>query len=229
MASQATVSHPRSWRPWTRIRAEVIARDGGVCQLAYPGRCLGVATTADHVLPVCYGGTNDLANLRAVVPSMQRASGPGTMAPTAQRPGLARIVHTGRTMIQSSTTTNEAGEVVVEVWDLDTLVYWRRVDGVTVEERPMTAEEIALYGPPLDAMANEAQLVTESGEAVDKLLLVVDNLNALTDLTNATINANPAAYIKDVAREVKTVARQANREARLTSGSTDSADTGEEL
>ena len=71
--------------------------------------------------------------------------------------------------------------------------------------------------------------VTESDEAVDKLVLVVEALNALTDLTNAEINANPAAIIKDLARECKTIARQANREARLTSGRTEDTFTGTEV
>jgi len=130
-------------------------------------------------------------------------------------------------MIQSSTTTNEDGEQVVEVWDLDTSTYTRTVAGDLVEERPMTVEELALYGPPLEALANEAQLVSESDEAVDKLVLVVEALNALTDMTNAEINQTPAAVIKDLARECKTIARQANREARLTSSRTESTDTGD--
>ena len=130
-------------------------------------------------------------------------------------------------MIQSSTTYDDAGAEIVEVWDLDTDTYTRHVDGDLVEERPLTAEERDLYGPPLAALANRAQLVDESDEAVDKLVLVVEALNALTDMTNAEINANPAAVIKDLARECKTIARQANREARLTADRTESTDTGE--
>jgi creatinine amidohydrolase/Fe(II)-dependent formamide hydrolase-like protein len=130
-------------------------------------------------------------------------------------------------MIQSATTVDEAGAVVVEVWDLATELYTRTVDEVLVEERPMTAEEVALYGPPLEHLDNEGQLTIQSDEAVDKLVAVVESLNAITDLTNAEINQNPAAIIKDVARELKTVARQANREARLTSGRTESTDTGD--
>ena len=75
--------------------------------------------------------------------------------------------------------------------------------------------------------ANTEQIIAESNEAVDKLVLVVEALNAITDIPNAEINANPAAVIKDLARECKTIARQANREARLTSGRTESTDTGE--
>lgn len=76
---------------------------------------------------------------------------------------------------------------------------------------------------------NTEQIVAESNEAVDKLVLVVEALNAITDIPNADINANPAAVIKDLARECKTIARQANREARLTSGRTESVDTGPEV
>jgi 5-methylcytosine-specific restriction protein A len=55
----------RSGRPWRRVRDRVLERDGYVCQLRYPGVCLGVATTADHILTVLNGGGNDPANLRA--------------------------------------------------------------------------------------------------------------------------------------------------------------------
>jgi len=130
-------------------------------------------------------------------------------------------------MIQSASTTDAEGRAVAEVWDLSTELYTRTVDGALVEERPMTAAELALYGPPLERLANEGELVEDSGEAVDKLVAVVDALNALTALTNAAINQNPAAVIKDLARECKTIARQANREARLTSGRTESTDTGD--
>jgi len=88
--------------------------------------------------------------------------------------------------------------------------------------RPWTPDELAGN----EAQANTTQLVDESDESVDKLVLVVEALNAITALTNADINANPAAIIKDLARECKTIARQANREARLTSGRTESTDTG---
>src|SRR5580765_1731282 len=99
------------------------------------------------------------------------------------------------------------------------------VAGVPTEvwtPRPWTAAELEAN----EAQANTTQLVAESDESVDKLVLVVEALNALPALTNATINANPAAIIKDLARECKTIARQANREARLTSGRTESTDTG---
>ena len=101
------------------------------------------------------------------------------------------------------------------------------VDGAPTEvwtERPKTPDETAAA----EASANVAQMQTESGEAVDKLVAVVEALNLMTDQTNATINANPASFIKDLARECKTIARQANREARLTSGRTEDTYTGAE-
>jgi len=91
-------------------------------------------------------------------------------------------------------------------------------DGNLVEEVEVVVD--------ITAEVNTTQLVDESDESVDKLVLVVEALNAITALTNADINANPAAIIKDLARECKTIARQANREARLTSGRTESTDTG---
>jgi hypothetical protein len=99
------------------------------------------------------------------------------------------------------------------------------VDGVPTEvwtERPKTQPEV----DAAEAAVNTTQMVAESDEAVDKLVLVVEALNAITALTNAEINANPAAIIKDLARECKTIARQANREARLTSGRTEDTNTG---
>lgn len=49
---------------WQRIRAAVLKRDGGRCQLGLPG-CTEVATTADHIIGVAKGGTSALSNLRA--------------------------------------------------------------------------------------------------------------------------------------------------------------------
>jgi hypothetical protein len=99
------------------------------------------------------------------------------------------------------------------------------VGGVPTEvwtPRPWTPVELE----GREAAANTTQMVAESDESVDKLVAVIEALNLLTDQTNATINANPASFIKDLARECKTIARQANREARLTSGRTESTDTG---
>jgi hypothetical protein len=77
-----------------------------------------------------------------------------------------------------------------------------------------------------ESEANTDEMTTESDLSVDKLVAVISALNAITDMTNANINANPAAVIKTLTRECKTIARQVNREARLTSGRTESTDTG---
>lgn len=47
------------------LRARVLTRDGGVCQIAGPC-CVGVATEVDHIIAVCDGGTDEVSNLRAV-------------------------------------------------------------------------------------------------------------------------------------------------------------------
>ena len=130
-------------------------------------------------------------------------------------------------MIHRNETYDNGELVEVVEYDTDAQTVTTTPPGDT---RPMTAEESAAYAAQesaQEAQANTTQMVAESDEAVDKLVLVVEALNAITDLTNAEINANPAAIIKDLARECKTIARQANREARLTSGRTESTDTGE--
>jgi 5-methylcytosine-specific restriction endonuclease McrA len=66
-------------REWRRIRAVVLARDQYVCRLEYPG-CTGHATDVDHVLPLRFGGTHDLANLRAACASCNLRRGDGTRA-----------------------------------------------------------------------------------------------------------------------------------------------------
>jgi ClpP class serine protease len=122
--------------------------------------------------------------------------------------------------------------ITIMTYDTEAQTVTTTVDGNVTETRPMTVEEadnLAHRQAVETSDANTTQMVVESGESVDKLVLVVENLNAITDMTNADINANPAAIIKDVARELKTVARQANREARLTSGRTDSTHTGTEV
>jgi len=75
-------------RPWRRLVAEILRRDGYQCQLAYPGtwpgvdgtprRCLGRATTADHIVPASAGGTDHPDNLRAACQpcNMHRGSKP---------------------------------------------------------------------------------------------------------------------------------------------------------
>ncbi len=51
-------------RAYKANRAVVLLAAGGRCQIRLSG-CLGKATTADHVLPVSQGGSNEVCNLRA--------------------------------------------------------------------------------------------------------------------------------------------------------------------
>ena len=62
----------RTGRPWTRVRARVIRRDGGVCHLCgQPG-----ADTADHLTPVAHGGAlYDMRNLAAAHVECNRIRG----------------------------------------------------------------------------------------------------------------------------------------------------------
>jgi 5-methylcytosine-specific restriction protein A len=48
------------WR-WQRLREQVLARDGGRCQL-----CGQPAQQVDHIVPRADGGSDALDNLRAV-------------------------------------------------------------------------------------------------------------------------------------------------------------------
>lgn len=52
----------RTGRPWQRLKARIIRRDGGICHLCdKPG-----ADTADHLTPVVFGGpVYDPDNLKA--------------------------------------------------------------------------------------------------------------------------------------------------------------------
>ena len=59
------VTKPQYSGPWRRIRAQVLERDGGLCQIRGP-RCTGTADAVDHIIPVASGGPwFDPANLRA--------------------------------------------------------------------------------------------------------------------------------------------------------------------
>jgi 5-methylcytosine-specific restriction endonuclease McrA len=53
-------------RPWRRIRLTVIAASGGICALGgEPLPKQSHLITVDHIVPVAFGGTDDLSNLRA--------------------------------------------------------------------------------------------------------------------------------------------------------------------
>lgn len=56
----------RGGRPWRRLRDQILARDGFMCQCE---KCKGVKLIAhevDHIIPVAKGGTDHPNNLRAM-------------------------------------------------------------------------------------------------------------------------------------------------------------------
>jgi 5-methylcytosine-specific restriction endonuclease McrA len=65
---------------WVRTRRRILARDGYVCQLQWPG-CEGAATHVDHIVPRRFGGEDVDANLRAACRSCNQHRGDGTAAP----------------------------------------------------------------------------------------------------------------------------------------------------
>lgn len=60
-SSAITQSHE-----WRALAAEIKRRDNYRCQIQYPGRCTGHATTVDKIKPAARGGDwRDRTNLRA--------------------------------------------------------------------------------------------------------------------------------------------------------------------
>lgn len=65
-AERSTYGQGRGGRPWRRLRAQVLRRDGFMCQCeSCQGRKL-IAHEVDHITPVFEGGTDDPGNLRAI-------------------------------------------------------------------------------------------------------------------------------------------------------------------
>jgi 5-methylcytosine-specific restriction protein A len=74
---------------WRKVRRYVLARDGYVCQIRGP-RCAGVATTADHVVAVTFGGSDHPSNLRAACAPCNYGAG-AALASRAGRLGALPI------------------------------------------------------------------------------------------------------------------------------------------
>ena len=55
------------------VTAHVLATQGRLCWLAYPGRCTGLATQADHIRPRSEWGSDDPGNLRPACRSCNSA------------------------------------------------------------------------------------------------------------------------------------------------------------
>lgn len=78
-------------RPWRRLIAAVIALKGDQCKLAYPGICLGKATTADHTVPWKHGGRDTMDNLEpACVPCNRHKSSKITTTDASRASGRWR-------------------------------------------------------------------------------------------------------------------------------------------
>lgn len=71
------MANPRWSGRWARTRRLVLERDRRRCTLELPG-CTGVASHVDHIIPRRFGGTDELANLRAACPSCNLRRGDGT-------------------------------------------------------------------------------------------------------------------------------------------------------
>lgn len=91
-----------STRSWRRLRALVLDRDGGRCQVptAQGQPCQASASHVDHIVPRSRGGTDALANLRAACPPCNlrrgnRSTSPDT--PAASRPLRAVDAYAART------------------------------------------------------------------------------------------------------------------------------------
>ena len=83
--------HTRRWRE--TIVPRVIRRDGGICWICgQPG-----AGTADHVIPLAQGGTDDPTNLAAAhhvnPPHCNRVKGHGTLTRARERLGLSQTTN----------------------------------------------------------------------------------------------------------------------------------------
>ncbi len=58
--------------PWSKVRAQILARDGYRCQVQGP-TCTGVGTSVDHIVPLSRGGARlDPGNLRAACSGCQQ-------------------------------------------------------------------------------------------------------------------------------------------------------------
>lgn len=51
---------------WAKLRDWILKRDNFRCYAPYPTICVGVAVTADHLVPVAEGGSDDPSNLKAI-------------------------------------------------------------------------------------------------------------------------------------------------------------------
>ena len=56
----------RGGRPWRRLRDQILARDGYMCQCPECNGLIKLANEVDHIIPVAKGGTDQPDNLQAI-------------------------------------------------------------------------------------------------------------------------------------------------------------------
>lgn len=74
-----------STRAWRKIRAAVLARDGGTCRVRIPGICLGTATCVHHILGRAVTGDDPRYLLASCQPCNRRIGEPGRPRGTRRR------------------------------------------------------------------------------------------------------------------------------------------------
>jgi len=86
----------RRWSPnaeytsrYRKLVPIVLQRDGYRCQMRDPACCIGIATTADHIIPRQLGGLDTLDNLRAACHPCNSRAG----AKLGHRLSIARSRH----------------------------------------------------------------------------------------------------------------------------------------
>jgi 5-methylcytosine-specific restriction protein A len=79
---------------WKRTRRRILNRDNRRCRIAFVGICIGLASEADHIIPVSQGGTDLDSNLQAACFPCHRAksSDEGHQAAGHKVPGRIRYI-----------------------------------------------------------------------------------------------------------------------------------------
>lgn len=73
---------------WVRLRAQVLARDHGLCRPCLMAGRTTAATSVDHIVPKIEGGSDDPVNLQAICTSCHatKSAYEGFAAPGARKP-----------------------------------------------------------------------------------------------------------------------------------------------
>lgn len=92
--SQSTPNSRSADAKWKKTRRFVLNRDGHHCQIRYVGTCIGLASEADHIIPVTQGGTDHPSNLQAACRPchLAKSSDEGHQAAGHRVPGRIQFV-----------------------------------------------------------------------------------------------------------------------------------------